>query len=74
MEDKQIFFNMNIFSLKDKVIIVTGASGLLGFEYCKAIASGNNADITWDDSKKELIISSFNNESDCLIENHLIIL
>ena len=33
MEDKQIFFNMNIFSLKDKVIIVTGASGLLGFEH-----------------------------------------
>ena len=27
----------DLFSLKDKVIVVTGAVGLLGFEYCKAI-------------------------------------
>ena len=54
MEDKQIFFNMNIFSLKDKVIIVTGASGLLGFEHCKAIASAGGIPILLDLDKNKL--------------------
>lgn len=34
--------------------------------------AGNNADITWNDTNNELIISSFDNESDSLIDKSLI--
>ena len=34
--------------------------------------AGNNADITWDDTNNELIISSFDNKSDSLIDKSLI--
>jgi NAD(P)-dependent dehydrogenase (short-subunit alcohol dehydrogenase family) len=38
----------DIFNLKGKVIIVTGAAGLLGFEYCKAILNANGTPILLD--------------------------
>ena len=40
--------NKNIFSLKGKVIVVTGASGLLGREHCDAIASFGGTPILLD--------------------------
>jgi NAD(P)-dependent dehydrogenase (short-subunit alcohol dehydrogenase family) len=39
---------MNLFSLKDKIIIVTGASGLLGREHVKAIATAGGVPILLD--------------------------
>jgi NAD(P)-dependent dehydrogenase (short-subunit alcohol dehydrogenase family) len=39
---------MNLFSLKDKIIIVTGASGLLGREHVKAIANAGGIPILLD--------------------------
>lgn len=39
---------MDIFSLKDKVIVVTGASGLLGSEHVKAILSAGGIPILLD--------------------------
>ena len=44
----------NIFSLSGKVIIVTGAVGLLGFEYCKAIIQANGTPILIDINKKSI--------------------
>ena len=40
--------NKNIFSLKGKVIVVTGASGLLGREHCDAIAAHGGTPILID--------------------------
>jgi len=45
-----------IFDLEKKYIIVTGASGLLGREYCKAIAEYNGNPILLDINKKTLNI------------------
>jgi len=39
---------MELFSLKDKVIIVTGAVGLLGYEYCKAIIQAKGIPVLID--------------------------
>ena len=39
---------MNLFSLKEKVIIVTGASGLLGREHVNAILSAGGTPILLD--------------------------
>ena len=39
---------MDMFSLKDKVIVVTGAAGLLGYEYCKAIINAEGIPILID--------------------------
>lgn len=39
---------MDLFTLKDKVIIVTGAAGLLGYEYCKAIIQAKGIPILID--------------------------
>jgi NAD(P)-dependent dehydrogenase (short-subunit alcohol dehydrogenase family) len=39
---------MNLFSLKDKIIIVTGASGLLGREHVKAIVNAGGIPILLD--------------------------
>ena len=44
----------DLFTLKDKVIVVTGAGGLLGFEYCKAILSANGIPILIDINEKLL--------------------
>ena len=44
----------DLFTLKDKVIIITGAVGLLGFEYCKAILSANGIPILIDINEKLL--------------------
>ena len=38
----------DLFTLKDKVIVVTGAGGLLGFEYCKAIINAKGIPILID--------------------------
>lgn len=38
----------DLFTLKDKVIVVTGAAGLLGFEYCKAIIQAKGIPILID--------------------------
>ena len=46
--------NKNIFSLKGKVIVVTGASGLLGREHCDAIASCGGIPILRDLNQSEL--------------------
>ena len=46
----------DLFTLNNKVIVVTGAVGLLGFEYCKAIANANGIPILIDINKK-LIMS-----------------
>ena len=44
----------DLFTLKDKVIVVTGAGGLLGFEYCKAIINANGIPILIDINEKLL--------------------
>ena len=41
----------NLFSLKDKIVVVIGASGLLGTEYCKTIASAGGTPIIVDISE-----------------------
>ena len=38
----------DLFTLKDKVVVVTGAGGLLGFEYCKAIINARGTPILID--------------------------
>ena len=44
----------DLFTLKDKVIIVTGAAGLLGFEYCKAIINAKGIPILIDINENSL--------------------
>lgn len=44
----------DLFTLKDKVIVVTGAGGLLGFEYCKAIINAKGIPILIDINEKLL--------------------
>ena len=44
----------DLFTLRDKVIVVTGAGGLLGFEYCKAIINSKGIPILIDINKKSL--------------------
>jgi NAD(P)-dependent dehydrogenase (short-subunit alcohol dehydrogenase family) len=44
----------DLFTLKDKVIVVTGAGGLLGFEYCKAIINAKGTPILIDINEKLL--------------------
>ena len=44
----------DLFTLKDKVIVVTGAGGLLGFEYCKAILNASGTPILIDINDKLL--------------------
>ena len=44
----------DLFNLKGKVIVVTGAGGLLGFEYCKAIVNANGTPILIDINEKLL--------------------
>jgi NAD(P)-dependent dehydrogenase (short-subunit alcohol dehydrogenase family) len=44
----------DLFTLRDKVIVVTGAGGLLGFEYCKAIINAKGIPILIDINKKSL--------------------
>ena len=46
--------NKNIFSLKGKVIVVTGASGLLGTEHCDAIAAQDGIPILLDLNQSKL--------------------
>lgn len=41
----------DIFTLENKVIVVTGAAGLLGFEYCKAIIQAKGIPILLDIDK-----------------------
>ena len=55
---------MELFSLKDKVIIVTGAAGLLGYEYCKAIIQAKGIPILIDIDE-----TSINNKVKELNEN-----
>jgi NAD(P)-dependent dehydrogenase (short-subunit alcohol dehydrogenase family) len=45
---------MNLFSLRDKIIIVTGASGLLGREHVKAIINAGGIPILLDLNQKRL--------------------
>ena len=45
---------MNLFSLKEKIIIVTGASGLLGREHVNAILSAGGTPILLDLNQEEL--------------------
>lgn len=45
----------DLFTLKDKVIVVTGAAGLLGFEYCKAIIIAKGTPILIDINEKLLM-------------------
>lgn len=47
---------MELFSLKDKVIIITGASGLLGREHSKAIAKAGGIPVLIDIDKEKLAI------------------
>jgi NAD(P)-dependent dehydrogenase (short-subunit alcohol dehydrogenase family) len=62
----------NIFSLKDKVIVVTGANGLLGRRHVEAIASQGGVPVIVDIDEPGLIElneSIFNDYSvECLIE------
>ena len=44
----------DLFTLKNKVIVVTGAAGLIGFEYCKAIINANGIPILIDINEKLL--------------------
>lgn len=44
----------DLFTLKDKVIIVTGAVGLLGFEYCKAIVHAKGTPILIDIDRRSI--------------------
>lgn len=44
----------NLLTLKDKVIVVTGAAGLLGFEFCKAIIIAKGIPILIDINEKLL--------------------
>ena len=45
---------MDIFSLKNKIIVVTGASGLLGKEHIEAIASYGGTPVLIDLNQKTL--------------------
>ena len=45
---------MDIFSLKNKIIVVTGASGLLGKEHIEAIASYGGTPVLIDLNQKIL--------------------
>ena len=54
----------NIFNLEKKYIIVTGASGLLGKEHCKAISEFNGIPVLLDTNKETL--SNLRNE----LESH----
>jgi NAD(P)-dependent dehydrogenase (short-subunit alcohol dehydrogenase family) len=53
----------NLFSLKDKVIVITGAAGLLGEKYAEAIASFGGNPILLDISKEKIesMASNLNN-------------
>lgn len=53
-EDKQLIFNMDLFSLKGKNIVITGALGLLGKEHVKAIAMAGGNPIMIDLDIQEL--------------------
>ena len=46
--------NKNTFSLKGKIIVVTGATGLLGKQHCYAIASKGGIPILIDLDKSLL--------------------
>lgn len=54
MVDKQQTFNMDLFNLKNKVIIVTGASGLLGREHVKIILKFEGTPILIDINPESL--------------------
>ena len=45
---------MELFSLKNKLIVITGASGLLGQEHVKAIAMAGGNPILLDLNQKKL--------------------
>ena len=45
---KLIFLKMKMFSLKNKIVVITGASGLLGFEHSKAVAKAEGIPILLD--------------------------
>ena len=42
-------------NLKDKVIVITGGAGILGFEFAKSISKYNGIPIILDIDKKKLI-------------------
>ena len=44
----------NLFSLEGKIIVITGAVGLLGLEYCKAIINAKGTPILVDINEKLL--------------------
>ena len=47
--------NKNLFSLKGKVVIITGAAGLLGRQHANAVASFGGAPVLLDLDKKSLV-------------------
>ena len=65
----------DLFTLKDKVIVVTGAGGLLGFEYCKAIVNANGIPILIDINDKLLKskVAELKNEfPKCICESYVV--
>ena len=48
VDKQQLFKHMNLFSLKNKIVIVTGASGLLGREHVIAIADAGGTPVLLD--------------------------
>ena len=65
----------DLFTLKDKVIVVSGAAGLLGFEYCKAIINAKGTPILIDIDEKSLKakVAELKNEfPKCICDSYIV--
>ena len=61
---------MKMFSLKNKVIVITGACGLLGKEHVKAIAKSGGIPVLIDLNQKDIIDWFYNGIASVLRQAH----